>query len=74
MLIKNKTQPYLTSVSLAWLCLFLFIIPESVHAAEHSFRRGRAPESTSLSQIQGGSRYRVENRGHRRIVGFSSGA
>jgi len=59
MLIKNKTQPYFTSVSFVWLCLFLFIIPESVRAAEHRLSSPDGRIDIVVSDT-GGLRYRVE--------------
>ncbi|MEN6306450.1 MAG: hypothetical protein ABFD91_01740, partial [Anaerohalosphaeraceae bacterium] len=59
MLIKNKTQPYLAYLGFVWLCMFLFVIPESARAAEHRLSSPDGRIDIVVSDT-GGLRYRVE--------------
>lgn len=62
MLTQKKTQSYLIYLCLAWLCLFLFIIPESVHAAEHRLSSPDGRIEVIVSDTAG-LRYRVKYEG-----------
>lgn len=62
MLIKNKTQPYLAYQSLAWLCMFMYMIPGSARAAEHRISSPDGRIDIVVSDT-GGLWYRVEFEG-----------